>query len=52
MDQSGSFAENKKILDVEIQSFMQNNNIQLDSQTEEVLAQKVVSCLQHVIYVI
>lgn len=51
MDQSGSFAENKKIFDAKIRSFMQNNNIRLDSQTEEVLAQKVVSCLQHVIYV-
>lgn len=51
MDQSCSFAENGKFYDVEIQSFMHNNEIYLDSQTEEVLAQKVVACLQQVIYV-
>ena len=52
MELSGGFAENKNFFDVGIQSFMQNNNIRLDSQTEEVLAQKVLSCLQHVVYVI
>lgn len=52
MELSGGFAENKNFFDVGIQSFMQNNNIRLDSQTEEILAQKVLSCLQHVVYVI
>ena len=51
MDQSGRSAENKSFFDEELQSFMQRNDIRLDSQAEEALTQKVVACLQQVIYV-